>query len=133
MGQLRGLAGGQVTLFDFVSPVIAGLVAAGALWLFDAIRSHSQQEEAPMESLLGKTVRCRVTRFEGMAVGRFEYLNGCIRYSVLAPGKDGAAPVDAVFDEEQLDLVEGGASYYDTGKPVQTGGDRPAPPARTTG
>lgn len=97
---------------------------------------------------LGSTVRDAVTGFQGVATGRFEYLNGCIRYMVECPPKDeGGKPEELIFDEERLEQVEppherwahveqrlhghltaGVEASPDTDKiPVRTGGPRPTP------
>lgn len=99
--------------------------------------------------LLGATVRDVVTGFQGIATGRFEYLNGCIRYMVECPPKEaGGKPEELVFDEERIEQVEppharwahvenrlhghltarADASPAEERIPVRTGGPRPTPP-----
>lgn len=56
---------------------------------------------------LGAKARDRISGFEGTLTGRFEYLNGCIRWQLS--GHRGAGPdlepKDYIFDEEQVELV----------------------------
>lgn len=56
---------------------------------------------------LGAKLRDTVTGFEGVAVSRHEYLNGCIRYTLQGSlDKDGKVPDPVPFDTEQLEEVE---------------------------
>jgi hypothetical protein len=55
---------------------------------------------------LGKTYRDKVTGFQGVAIGRFEYLHGCIRFTLTRAGKNGEAPVEATFDEPALEEIK---------------------------
>jgi|GEM_PF-1018416 len=56
---------------------------------------------------LGMLCRDRVTRFEGVAVARHEYLEGCTRYSLQPQvGDDGKVPDIASFDEPSLEPLE---------------------------
>jgi hypothetical protein len=81
---------------------------------------------------LGAKLRDAVTGFEGVAVSRHEYLNGCVRFTLQGPlDKDGKVPDPVAFDTEQLEEVEP-APLRET-KPA--GGPRseparPAPPRR---
>lgn len=73
---------------------------------------------------LGKKYRDDVSGFEGVATARYEFLNGCVRYQLTAESKEGKAPDELVFDEEQLTVVpapkkpkgrrSGGGSMRDT-------------------
>jgi hypothetical protein len=76
---------------------------------------------------LGEKYRDTISGFEGVAVGRYEYLYGCIRIGLEGLDKDGA-PVERVFDEQRLEVVE-------TKKPVETaakaGGPQTSPTVRT--
>jgi len=58
---------------------------------------------------LGDQLRDKITGFTGIATGRTEWLNGCIRYALQSEKlKDGAVQSSEHFDEEQLDLVLAG-------------------------
>jgi len=52
---------------------------------------------------LGDHVKDKLTGFEGIAVARAEYLNGCISVSVQSTALHDGIPVEAQwFDEQQL-------------------------------
>lgn len=76
---------------------------------------------------LGSKVRDVVTGYEGITTARYEYLNGCERYEVMATDKDGK-PDGHVFDVQQLELLEPPITMPRT-EPVVA----PAPPLRRTG
>jgi hypothetical protein len=55
---------------------------------------------------LGRSVRCRVTGFEGIAVSRLVFLNGCEQYGVKPrPGADAKYPETIYLDVEQLEDI----------------------------
>ena len=72
---------------------------------------------------LGTRVRDWVTGYEGIITARVEHLNGCKRYGVQGPVKDGKIPDLEWLDEEQLELVE----EKGTVEKSSTGGPHPAP------
>ncbi len=77
---------------------------------------------------LGKRYRDRITGFTGIATARHEYLNGCVRISlmptVLADGK----PIDGQsFDSQDMVLVDDGVAVV--ARPTGGPGDVPAPRA----
>lgn len=56
---------------------------------------------------LGDTLRDTVTKFEGVAMARTQWFNGCLRYQLQPPKlKDGKMLDQEVFDEQQLVLVK---------------------------
>jgi hypothetical protein len=56
---------------------------------------------------LGDKVKDKVSGFEGIAVARHSYLNGCDRISIQPVIKeDGTLPEDETFDEPQLEVIE---------------------------
>ena len=65
-------------------------------------------EDPPVARIeLGQKVNDTITDMEGTAVGRTEYLNGCIRILVQPRCLKDGVPVDAVWiDEPQLAVVE---------------------------
>lgn len=72
---------------------------------------------------LGDEVKDGVSRFRGIAVGRYEYLNGCTRIGVQPRvGKDGKHPESCTFDEPQLTLIKAGVVRVG---PKDTGGPAP--------
>ena len=57
---------------------------------------------------LGDKVRDTISGFEGVAVARTEYLNGCARVGVQPPvDKDGKLPEAQHFDQPQLMVLAG--------------------------
>lgn len=77
---------------------------------------------------LGDKVRDSITKFTGVCVGRYEYLNGCVRFEVQPEklGKEGL-PVDSkVYDVQQLELVKAAATSVTS----STGGPYPTPARR---
>lgn len=73
-----------------------------------------------MKIKLGESYRDRVSGWEGTAVARYEYMNGCVRYALAARDKDGK-PVEFVFDEQQ---IEAGAAPAIVTEARRTGGPR---------
>lgn len=70
------------------------------------------------EIKLGNKVKDIVTGFEGIAVSKVEYLNGCVQYCVKpAKGKDGKMPEGEYIDQQQLSFVSVGVAVKvkDTG------------------
>jgi len=57
-----------------------------------------------MSIKLGEIVRDSISGFEGVAVARAEYLNGCISYQVEPArlNEDGSIPKAEWFDEQRL-------------------------------
>jgi len=77
--------------------------------------------------MLGKTLKDRITGFQGVATGYVSYLTGCNQV-LLAPKvkEDGTLPDSSWFDEQRLEVVEGIAAItLDNGE--SPGADRPAP------
>lgn len=55
---------------------------------------------------LGQKVKDKVTGFEGIAVSRVEYLNGCIQYCVKPfMTKKGEMPEGQYIDDNQLKVL----------------------------
>jgi len=71
---------------------------------------------------LGDRARDTVSGWEGTATGRFEYMNGCVRWSIAASDKDGK-PEEFVFDEQQIEVVTEASDQQVTSSP-STGGPR---------
>lgn len=74
---------------------------------------------------LGDKVKDLVTGFEGIAVARTQWLNGCFRITLQSAttDKDGKAGPQETFDEPQLEVTIPGAvrtGPRDTGGPAAT-------------
>lgn len=83
-----------------------------------------KKDEAEIK--LGEKYRDTVTGFEGVAVGRFEYLHGCTRIALQANVNGDIK--DYSFDAPALVAVKDEQAF--TSK--KTGGPRPSPAARPT-
>lgn len=72
---------------------------------------------------VGDTARDSITGFEGVAIARTEWLNGCARIMIQPKALHEGKPVEAqCFDEMQVELVE--QKGFKPGR--ETGGPRPA-------
>lgn len=75
---------------------------------------------------LGQVVRDLITGYEGVVIGRTEWLNGCVRYVVQSQKlKDGIPLQEHNFDEQQIEAVKGKKPVKTLKKP--TGGPRKDP------
>lgn len=85
---------------------------------------------------LGSKVRDEVSGFEGIAFGRSEFLNGCVRIGVQPRiGADGKLPESAWFDEPQLEVIECRVielpqSWLNANAKMRTGGPIPSIPTQ---
>lgn len=69
---------------------------------------------------LGTKLRDKVTDLEGIAIGRIEYLNGCVQYSIKPKiGKDGKVNDGEWVDSQQIEVIKENAIDI---KPSNTGG-----------
>lgn len=68
---------------------------------------------------LGQQVMDSLTGFNGLTMGKCEYLNGCVSFLVQPPLKDGAWVEAKWFDEQQLNPES----------EVKGGGPQSRPPA----
>ena len=85
---------------------------------------------------LGKRYRDRVTGFEGIATARTEYLHACERVCLTGDAKEDGTIHEWWVDSPAVERVDG--REYEVPRAAvegigRTGGDRPAPPARSTG
>ncbi len=66
-----------------------------------------KENKMEQEIQLGDKVRCKYTGFEGIAVARTEFINGCVQFSI-APKWDGKAPVfeEMSLDSQSLEIVK---------------------------
>lgn len=70
-----------------------------------------------MHHSLGKTYRCKITGFTGVATGRCEYLTGCNQILLLPKvGADGAAKDGSWIDEQRLECLDVETITLDNGK-----------------
>lgn len=56
---------------------------------------------------LGDMVKDKITGFEGLALEKSEYLNGCVQFEVQPKiDKEGKIPEPSHIDEQQLEVIE---------------------------
>lgn len=75
---------------------------------------------------LGSIVKCLLTGFTGVTVARTQYINGCVRHTVVPQCVDNVNKLFDCedFDEQQL-IVVGKSEFLNQQKPVKakaTGG-----------
>lgn len=76
---------------------------------------------------LGDVARDTITGFEGVVVCRYQWLHGCVRFSLQPRELKDGKPVDPMtFDEPQLERVETKVAAATS----RTGGPRPEPTRR---
>lgn len=60
------------------------------------------------EIKLGDKVRCKITGFEGVAVAKSEFINGCIQFSVvpkISKKEPGLMPDPTEIDSHSLEVI----------------------------
>lgn len=80
-----------------------------------------------MHELMGRTVRDKITKFEGIVTGHTEYLTGCSRLLLEPVGlkKDGGSRDAEWIDAQRVETIGEDAIEFDnTGR---EGGGIPAP------
>jgi hypothetical protein len=66
---------------------------------------HTKFAEPALTVELGTKAKDTVTGFEGIAIARFIYLNGCVRIELQPPAKDNKLVDPACFDERGLNVT----------------------------
>lgn len=74
---------------------------------------------------LGSKVKDKITGFQGVAIARYEWITGCVRYEVQPQKLKDGKPLDSSsFDEKRLEVVspptEVERSFRDHGGPQPT-------------
>jgi hypothetical protein len=78
---------------------------------------------------LGTRMKDTVTGFEGIAVAKIEFLNGCVQYNLKPKlDKDGKIVEAQMFDSQQLIVVDDGLAKAKKKDEKPTGGDMPDAP-----
>jgi hypothetical protein len=72
------------------------------------VNSLDEEEFKVIE--LGKKAKDKVTGFEGIIIGRIEYLFGCNQYGLTPPAKDGKTNDTQWFDEGRIEVIGNGVS-----------------------
>ena len=72
---------------------------------------------------LGDKVKDRLTPFEGVVVGKADYLYGCKQVLVRSEAMKDGTPIDAVWmDEDRVEVVEQTAVAVPESAAVRAGG-----------
>lgn len=81
---------------------------------------------------LGQKIKDRVTGFEGVAVGRVAYLNGCIQYLIKPEAREGKMVEEEWIDEQTLEVIGQGLLVDENGEAHESrGGPQPEQPPTT--
>lgn len=80
-----------------------------------------------MDKLLGKKAIDKITGFEGIIIGKCEYLYGCNQYGITPMAKDGKIEETRWFDEGRVDVVGEGYSPESVKGDKNGGSDSDAP------
>lgn len=76
---------------------------------------------------LGKKARDKVTGFEGVIIGRCQYLTGCDQYGLVPPARDGKIEGSQWFDEGRIEVIGEGVSAESVRVDRNGGPNRDAP------
>lgn len=76
---------------------------------------------------LGKLARDKVTGFEGIIIGRCQYLTGCDQFGLTPPAKDGETKGTQWFDEGRVEVIGDGLSVESVTAQKNGGPNRDAP------
>jgi len=76
---------------------------------------------------LGKKGKDKITGFEGIIIGRAQYLTGCDQYALTPPVRDGKVQDSQWFDEGRIEVVGEGVSEEEVQGPKRGGPNRDAP------
>jgi hypothetical protein len=79
--------------------------------------------------ILGNKVRDSITGFFGVAIGRTEWLYGCTRIGIEAPGlkPDGTLIGVEWFDEQRVEIIVDQAPAVSPTSTAESGGPHDAP------
>ena len=76
---------------------------------------------------LGMKAKDKVTGFDGILVGRAEYLTGCTQYGIAPPAKDGKIESAQWFDEGRIEVVGDGVTIEEVSSAAPGGPNRDTP------
>jgi hypothetical protein len=91
-----------------------------------AIKQPADMKEVP----LGTLMRDKVTGWEGIAIAKVVFMNGCVQYSLKPQklDKDGKTMEAPTFDCEQLEVIGKGIAKEEPKEKKSTGGIMPDTP-----
>lgn len=93
--------------------------------LLAAFRGTIQEENHMIT--LGQKAKDKVTGFEGIIIGRIQYLTGCDQYGMAPPAKDGKTNDTQWFDEGRLIITGAGVTATDVASEKPGGVNRDCP------
>ena len=76
---------------------------------------------------LGQKAKDKVTEFEGIIIGRIQYLTGCDQYGIVPPAKDGETKECQWFDEGRVEITGAGLTAADVSTKKNGGVNRDCP------
>ena len=76
---------------------------------------------------LGQKAKDKITGFEGILIGRAEYLTGCDQYGLVAPMRDGKLCPTEWFDEGRIVITGEGITKEEVQATNDGGPNRDAP------
>lgn len=76
---------------------------------------------------LGKKARDKITGFEGIIIGRCQYLTGCDQYGLVPRAVDGKIEGSQWFDEGRIEVIGEGVTASQVTAPSRGGPNRDAP------
>ena len=77
--------------------------------------------------MLGKIGRDKVTGFEGVIIGKCEYLTGCNQYGLVPRAIEGKLGDTAWFDEGRIEIIGDGISVVSVAAQKKGGPNRDCP------
>jgi hypothetical protein len=76
---------------------------------------------------LGQKAKDKITGFEGILIGRCQYLTGCDQYGIAPPAKDGEVKNSQWFDEGRIEVLGKGVTIGEVTATKNGGPNRDAP------
>jgi hypothetical protein len=76
---------------------------------------------------LGKKAKDKVIGFEGVIIGRCQYLTGCDQYGLAPLAKDGETKRAEWFDEGRVEIIGDGVKINEVSVAKNGGPNRDAP------
>lgn len=77
--------------------------------------------------ILGRQAKDKITGFEGILIGRAEYLTGCTQYGLAPPAVNGEIKPAQWFDEGRIEITGDGVAAEAVAGEADGGPNRDAP------
>lgn len=97
----------MISIYDAMGIGVACAVVALTVGIYmGAWLQENRGDVMSFKIELGSDVRCKITGYTGMVIGRTEWLYGCRRYTVQAKELKDGKPVEPIGgDEDQFEIV----------------------------